>query len=66
MYDIVIIGGGPAGLTAALYAKRAGRSALLLGGGALGGRAATAPEIEDGAGTQSISAQPQAGTRPGR
>lgn len=38
MYDIVIIGGGPAGLTAALYAKRAGRSALLLEGGVLGGR----------------------------
>ena len=33
MYDIIIIGAGPAGLTAAIYAKRAGYSALLLEGG---------------------------------
>ena len=55
MYDIVIIGGGPAGLTAALYATRAGRSALLLEGGVLGGQAATTPEIENWPGTQRIS-----------
>ena len=38
MYDIIIIGAGPAGLTAAIYAKRAGYSALLLEGGRLGQR----------------------------
>ena len=30
MHDIVIIGGGPAGMTAALYALRAGKSVLML------------------------------------
>ena len=30
MYDVAIIGGGPAGLSSAIYAKRAGYSTLLL------------------------------------
>ena len=55
MYDIIIIGGGPAGLTAAIYTKRAGFSTLLLEGGALGGQAATTPEIENWPGTQRIT-----------
>ena len=29
-FDIIIVGGGPAGLTAAIYARRAGKSVLLL------------------------------------
>ncbi len=29
-YDIIIVGGGPAGLTAAIYARRAGKSVLVL------------------------------------
>ena len=55
MYDIIIIGGGPAGLTAALYAKRAGFTALLLEGGVPGGQAATTPEIENWPGAETIS-----------
>ena len=55
MYDMIIIGGGPAGLTAALYAKRAGLSALLLEGGTLGGQAAVTPDIANWPGTAHIS-----------
>ena len=36
MYDIIIIGAGPAGLTAAIYARRANKSVLLLEKGAFG------------------------------
>lgn len=47
MYDIVIIGGGPAGLTAALYAARAGKSVMILEKNAFGGQIATAPCVEN-------------------
>ena len=36
-YDIIIVGGGPAGLTAAIYARRAGKSVLVLEKAAVGG-----------------------------
>ena len=38
MHDIIIIGGGPAGLTAALYAGRAGKSTLIIEKNAFGGQ----------------------------
>ena len=40
MYDIVIVGAGPAGLTAAVYARRANKSVLLLDRAAFGGQIA--------------------------
>lgn len=45
--DMIIIGGGPAGLTAALYAARASADPLVLIGEAVGGQAATSAEIEN-------------------
>ena len=47
MYDVIIIGGGPAGLTASLYAARAGKSTLILEQNAFGGQIATAPRVEN-------------------
>ncbi len=47
MYDVIIVGGGPGGLTAAIYCGRAGKSALLLEGGAYGGQMALTGEIQN-------------------
>ena len=47
MYDILIIGAGPAGLTAAIYAKRAAKSVLVLEAKAYGGQIINTPEIEN-------------------
>jgi len=51
MYDIIILGSGPAGLTAALYAARAGKKTLVLGGDQLGGQMATIHSLENYPGT---------------
>lgn len=47
MYDIIVIGGGPAGITAALYSARAGKKVLLLEKNAFGGQIATSPRVEN-------------------
>jgi len=47
MEEVVIIGSGPAGLTAAIYAGRSQLSPLLIPGNALGGQAATTSEVEN-------------------
>ncbi len=47
MHDIIIIGGGPAGLTAALYAGRAGKSTLIIEKNAFGGQMTFSPKIEN-------------------
>lgn len=47
MYDIIIIGGGPAGLTAALYARRANKSVLVIEKGTFGGQITYSPKVEN-------------------
>lgn len=47
MYDIIIVGGGPAGLTAGLYACRANKSVLILEKGAFGGQITYSPKVEN-------------------
>ena len=46
-FEIAVIGGGPAGLTAAVYAARAGHSVTILEGAACGGQMLLAHEIEN-------------------
>ena len=47
MYDIIIIGGGPAGLTAALYALRANKSVLVIEKATFGGQITYSPKVEN-------------------
>jgi len=55
LYDLIIIGGGPAGLTAAIYAQRAKLNCLLLEKVGLGGQIALSDVIENYPGVGSIS-----------
>ena len=55
LYDILIIGGGPAGLTAATYARRAGKSVLVIEKNAFGGQITWSPKVENFPGFVSIS-----------
>ena len=54
-YDIVIIGGGPAGLTAALYARRANKSVLVIEKETFGGQITFSPKVENIPGFVSLS-----------
>lgn len=47
MYDIIVIGGGPAGLTAATYARRAGKTVLVIEKAAFGGQITWSPKVEN-------------------
>lgn len=47
MTDIIVIGAGPAGMTAAIYALRAGMSVILLESTMYGGQIASTPEVEN-------------------
>ena len=55
LFDIIIIGGGPAGLTAAVYARRAGKTVLLLEKEGFGGQIASSPKVENFPGFAAIS-----------
>jgi len=55
MHDIIIIGGGPAGMTAALYAVRNGKSALVIEKEGFGGQITYSPRVENFPGTFSMS-----------
>ena len=55
MHDIIIVGGGPAGLTAAVYALRAGKSVLVIEKNGFGGQIAYSPKVENIPGTIQIS-----------
>ena len=47
IYDIIIIGGGPAGLTAALYSRRANKTVLVIEKGSFGGQITYSPKVEN-------------------
>lgn len=55
MYDVIIIGGGPAGLTAAVYALRAGKSVLVIEKQTFGGQITFSPKVENIPGFTEIS-----------
>lgn len=55
MTDVIVIGAGPAGLTAAIYARRAKKSVLIIEKGALGGQMTFSPKIENYPGFLALS-----------
>ena len=55
IYDIIIIGGGPAGLTAAIYALRANKTVLVMEKGTFGGQITSSPKVENIPGFTSVS-----------
>ena len=55
MYDIIVVGGGPAGMTAAVYGLRAGKSVLVIEKNGFGGQIAFSPKVENIPGTKTIS-----------
>ncbi|MBP5618821.1 MAG: FAD-dependent oxidoreductase, partial [Clostridia bacterium] len=55
MFDVIVVGGGPAGLTAAVYARRANKSVLVLEKGTFGGQITHSPKVENLPGFTEIS-----------
>lgn len=55
IHDVIIIGGGPAGMTAAIYALRGGKSVLIIEKNNFGGQIANSPRVENIPGTKAIS-----------
>ena len=46
IWDIGIIGGGTAGLTAAIYGQRAGKQTVIIEGSTIGGQITSSPTVE--------------------
>ncbi len=55
IYDVIIIGAGCAGLTAAVYASRAGKSVLILEAETIGGQISSSPRVENFPSIKTIS-----------
>ncbi len=55
MYDLIVIGGGPAGLTAAIYARRADKTVLVIEKETFGGQITFSPKVENIPGFVSLS-----------
>ena len=55
MYDIIVVGGGPAGMTAALYGLRNGKTVLVIEKAGFGGQITNSPKVENIPGTLSLS-----------
>jgi len=55
VHDIIVVGGGPAGLTAAVYALRSSKSVLVIEKNGFGGQIAYSPKVENIPGTVQIS-----------
>ncbi len=55
MYDIIIVGAGPAGLTAAIYARRAEKSVLVIEKDTFGGQITHSPRVENYPGFLAVS-----------
>ena len=54
-YDIIVVGGGPAGLAAAIYARRAEKSVLVLEKNGFGGQIAWSPKVDNFPGVPEVS-----------
>ncbi len=61
-FNVVVVGAGPAGMTAAIYAARSGMKTVILEAGSVGGQVAESPEIENYLGFESVNGMDLAST----